>query len=128
MRFYPGTFLSRIMPNRTADTRRQHRRFDCFSFATLKFLNSSKVLDGAVTNISQSGLNFRPAKSYILDLRGVPVICVFSSLRLPGKIVATRSSGYGVVFLNPLEEDAVVQFAQSFHEEFEDAKSLRART
>ncbi len=76
---------------------RRHQRRSCRLIGTLKIQKNSTYLEGMITNISESGLRFRPAKSFILDRRDTHVICIFGNLRLAGKVVASDTRGYGIL-------------------------------
>lgn len=82
---------------------RRHERHTCKSTGTLHILNSAHYLDGLVTEVSQSGLRFRPAKMFLLDRNGSQISCQFAGFNLTGKIVATRQDGYGVALHHELD-------------------------
>lgn len=89
---------------------RKHSRHPCYFLGTLKIQNNSTYLDGLVTNISKSGLKFRPAKTYILDRRGEQVMCIFSNFRISGKIVTTNFDGYGVILHSEISDEDLLEF------------------
>lgn len=89
---------------------RRHVRHECTCTGVLRILNSAHVMEGLVNEISFSGLRFRPAKSFILERNGAQVSCSFADMQLTGKIVATRSSGFGIALHEDIDEETLDDF------------------
>ena len=97
--------FSSLFQSRKKRLERQHQRHSCYFLGTIKIQSNSTFLDGVITDISKSGLRFRPAKTYILDRRGDQVMCIFSDFRLNGKIVSVGGNGYGITLHEEIEGD-----------------------
>ena len=89
---------------------RRHTRHDCSSIGVLAIVNRSTSLEGIVTEISKGGIKFRPASTHLLNRNGTQISVSFASIRVTGKIVATRVDGYGVALFEELEDDVMEQF------------------
>ncbi|MEM9710556.1 MAG: PilZ domain-containing protein [Pseudomonadota bacterium] len=122
---FNGEALGRFAERR-GQLRRRHSRHGCSVLATLQFMNSATLMYGLVTEVSVSGLRFRPAKSFLLERNGAQVSCAFEQFRLPGKIVASRANGYGIA----LHEEIDLTLLEAFVAEFgnEPEKPVRARS
>lgn len=111
--FFGRIFRRNKAPILTAANRR-HARYPCSAIGKVSVANRALALEGLVTEIALGGIKFRPAKVYLLDMRGVQVSIEFGGLKVVGKIVATRTDGYGIAFFDQLEEatldDLVSQF------------------
>jgi hypothetical protein len=101
--------LSRFWPFRKKQTGfvRRYSRHECFVIGSLVLPERRLELDGVVMEISIGGTLFRPATRFILDRTGEDCVVVFNELRVPGRIMATRSNGYGIRLMRDLEPDFV---------------------
>lgn len=86
---------------------RRHVRYDCSCVGTLSIANRSIAMEGIVSEISQSGIKFRPAKAYLLERKGVQVSIDFAGIRVIGKIAATRPDGYGIALFEEMDSDQI---------------------
>lgn len=86
---------------------RRHQRRECFIIAIMNVLERSVPMDGVIKEISAGGVLFRPASTYLLNRKGERVSVVLGERQISGKIVAVRPTGYGVKFLDNLEDEEV---------------------
>ena len=93
---------------------RRYSRHECFVIGSLVLPERRLELDGAVMEISIGGALFRPATRFILDRTGEDCFVCFNELRVPGRIMATRSDGYGIRLMRDLEGDFVDQTVETF--------------
>ena len=89
---------------------RRHTRHGCSTLGVLSIINRSITLEGIVTEISKGGIKFRPATTHLLNRNGTQVSINFSTIRATGRIVATRSDGYGIALFDELEDDILDEF------------------
>lgn len=89
---------------------RRHTRHECSSIGILSIANRSISLEGIVTEISKGGIKFRPASTHLLNRNGTQISVSFSTFRGTGKIVATRSDGYGVALFDELSDEVIEAF------------------
>lgn len=101
-----GGILARIF-KRPANWVRRHKRFPCCFVAVLTLIQKEIPIDGLVTEISQGGLVFRPASSFIFDRRGNLVTIKFGDEALNGQIVNVTGNGYGIRFAEDLDAEEV---------------------
>lgn len=87
---------------------RRHERFPCCVIAVLDIIDKDVPVDGLVTEISEGGLLFRPASRFIFDRTGSAVTVRFSDDQIAGVIVNVKPQGYGVRFLQGVD-DARIQ-------------------
>ena len=83
---------------------RRHERFPCCVIAVLDIMDKDVPVDGLVTEISEGGLLFRPASRFIFDRSGSAVTVRFSDDQIAGAIVNVKPQGYGVRFLQGVDE------------------------
>ncbi|MGL4441117.1 MAG: PilZ domain-containing protein [Bosea sp. (in: a-proteobacteria)] len=107
------SFLSRLL-KKPASWVRRHERFGCCVVAVLDVIDKNVPIDGLVTEISQGGLLFRPASTYIFDRRGASVVVRFGDEEVEGKIVNVKSSGYGVLFHHEVSVEHVSRLLEHF--------------
>jgi hypothetical protein len=100
--------------NKSTISNRRHIRYDCYAIGTIFFLNRSISLEGVISEISKSGLKFRPAKTYLLERKQSQVLCEFGNFRISGRIVAARPDGYGIALLEALDEDKLSDFLEKY--------------
>jgi hypothetical protein len=105
--------LSRLL-KKPATWVRRHERFACCVVAVLDVSDKNVPVDGLITEISQGGLLFRPASSFIFDRRGSPVTVRFGDDEIEGEIVNVKSSGYGVRFHHEIAAEQVTRLLDSF--------------
>ncbi|MEO0328948.1 MAG: PilZ domain-containing protein [Pseudomonadota bacterium] len=98
---------------KTSAADRRHERYECENLlGNLAIMNSSNNMVGYVIEVSKGGLKFRPAKSYLLERKDVQITIEFAGLRLPGKIVATRSDGFGIALFDMLTDEQMMSILQ----------------
>lgn len=93
---------------------RRYSRHECFVIGSLVLPERRLELDGVVMEISIGGTLFRPATRFILDRTGEDCFVCFNELRVPGRVMATRSNGYGIRLLRDLDPDFVDQTVSTF--------------
>lgn len=93
---------------------RQFQRYECSVVGTMRITHKNYDLDGMVLEVSEGGVNFRTATTYILNRNGEEVIVNFAGLELAGVIVATRPAGYGVQLNEAISPDLVQRIASKF--------------
>lgn len=108
-----GNFLSRLL-KKPASWVRRHERFACCVVAVMQITDKDVPIDGLVTEISQGGLLFRPASTYIFDRRGSSVMVRFGDDEIDGEIVNVKSDGYGVRFHDEISVERVHQLLEHF--------------
>lgn len=108
-----GNLISRLL-SKPASWVRRHERFGCCVVAVMDVIDKDVPIDGLVTEISQGGLLFRPASSFIFDRRGSAVIVRFGDDEVKGSIVNVKSVGYGIRFDEELSPERVQQMLESF--------------
>lgn len=86
---------------------RRHARHECFIIAVMTVLERSVPIEGVIKEISAGGVLFRPASTYLLYRKGERIALMLGDRQLAGKIVAVRPTGYGVKFLDNLEDDEI---------------------
>lgn len=96
---------------------RRHTRHECSSLGVLAIVNRSTSLEGIVTEISKGGIKFRPASTHLLNRNGTQISVSFASIRVTGKIVATRVDGYGVALFEELDDDVLKDFLREQSEQ-----------
>lgn len=106
-------FMSRLL-KKPAKWVRRHERFPCCVVAVLDVIDKNVPVDGLVTEISQGGLLFRPASTFIFDRRGSTVNVRFGDDEIAGQIVNVKSSGYGVRFHHDIAAEQVTRLLESF--------------
>lgn len=89
---------------------RRHTRHECSSIGVLAIVNRSTSLEGIVTEISKGGIKFRPASTHLLNRNGTQISVSFASIRVTGKIVATRVDGYGIALFEELDDTVMQEF------------------
>lgn len=89
---------------------RRHTRHECSALGVMAIVNRSITMEGIVTEISQGGIKFRPATTYLLNRNGTQVSVTFSTIRVTGKIVATRPDGYGIALFEELDDALIEDF------------------
>jgi hypothetical protein len=107
------SFLSRLLRKPAAWVRR-HERFACCVVAVLDIVDKNVPVDGLVTEISQGGLLFRPASTYIFDRRGSSVLVRFGDDEIEGDIVNVKPAGYGVRFHHEIPAEHVQRLLAHF--------------
>jgi hypothetical protein len=93
---------------------RRHERFPCCVLAAIEIVGKDVSIDGLVTELSQGGLLFRPASSYLFDRTGADVIVRFEEDEFVGRIVNVKSAGYGVRFNDDVEIERVRALLDQF--------------
>lgn len=83
---------------------RRYKRFPCSTVGVFTITNRSISLEGMVTEISKNGVKFRPASVFLLDRKGVSITIAFEEFQFSGKVVATRSDGYGIALFEEIED------------------------
>jgi len=87
---------------------RVSRRLDCEINASLLMIDRMMSFEGRVIDFSAGGAMFRPKLAYLMDRRDVPVCLTIGNIEVFGRIMRTTSSGFGLRFDEPLDEDEVV--------------------
>ena len=82
--------------------RRQAERKESFAIAKLNFPNRGFSLDGAIVEVSQFGLTFRPASHYLECRKDAAIQIEFEDIRKNGIIRSSRFDGYGIQLLDKL--------------------------
>lgn len=85
--------------------KRQFQRHNIFAVASMVMMDNSLNMDGVVDEVSEGGLRFRPASTFIMERNNESVLMNLDSFQISGIIRATRADGYGVQLLDPLNED-----------------------
>jgi hypothetical protein len=93
---------------------RRHTRHECCIIGTVYLTEKRIPVEGVVLEISQGGVLFRPAAIYILDRTREDVTVEFGGISLPGVIVATRDTGYGVRFARELSDTQLADVLSRF--------------
>jgi hypothetical protein len=93
---------------------RRYSRHECFVIGTLVLPERRLELDGVIMEISIGGTLFRPATRFILDRSNEDCIVVFNEMRVPGRIMATRTNGYGIRLMRDLDPDFVEETVSHF--------------
>lgn len=109
-----GRFFRRKKKTILTAANRRHARYPCSCIGKVSIGNRALTLDGLVTEVALGGIKFRPAKVYLLDMRGVQVSIEFGGMKVVGKIVATRPDGYGIAFFDQLEENTLDELVSEF--------------
>jgi hypothetical protein len=113
-----GSLFAKVWPfnkkKKTSAAQRRFKRHSCFVIGMLRIVDKHVELDGLVTEISQGGLLFRTASTYILFRLEDEVTVSFNNRTFPGKIVATRDTGYGVKLNDLLPEEFVEEVASHY--------------
>ena len=117
-----GGLLQKILRNRVQNkahgvAARRHTRHACSCLGTMSIINRSVAMEGIVSEISKGGLKFRPAKTYLQERKDAQVLFEFDRFRISGKIVATRSDGYGVALFEEIEDRDIEAFLAQFGSE-----------
>ncbi len=86
---------------------RRHVRHDCCVIAHLRVIEREFEMDGVVLEISQGGVLFRPASTYIMDRQGERVLVRFEGRELIGTIMSSRPIGYGVKLDAPVDDETI---------------------
>jgi hypothetical protein len=107
------SFLARLWRKPPAWVRR-HERFPCCVLASVDILGKDVSIEGLVTELSQGGLLFRPASSYVFDRTGSDITVRFEDDELAGRIVNVKGAGYGVRFDDDIELDRVKALVEQF--------------
>ena len=85
--------------------KRQFERHNIFAVASMVMMDNSLSMEGVVDEISEGGVRFRPASTFIMERNNESVLINLDSLQISGIIRATRADGYGVQLLDPLNQD-----------------------
>ena len=93
---------------------RRHSRHECCIVGKLFLTLRDIPIDGVVLEISLGGLLFRPATVYILDRTGEEITAQFGGILAPGRIVASRDTGYGVRLEKNLDESVLDSLIERF--------------
>lgn len=107
------SLISRLL-RKPATWVRRHERFACCVVAVLDVIDKNVPVDGLITEISQGGLLFRPASTFIFDRRGSAVTVRFGDDEIEGDIVNVKSAGYGVRFREEITAAHVDRLLASF--------------
>ena len=83
--------------------KRQSQRYPTFAVAQLTVLDTTEEMVGVVTEISKSGLKFRPASMYLQEHNGERVTIIVDTVITTGTIRASRADGYGIQLLEEFE-------------------------
>ena len=76
----------------------------CCIVTRLSLPERDLLLDGAVLELGRDGALFREAALYLFDRSGERVRLLLETAEVPGRIVATDSRGFRIVFDEPLED------------------------
>ncbi len=100
---------------------RRHVRYACFAPGALTFVDRSFSVEGAVTELSQGGLKFRPGTIYVLNRYHETVSVQLDDTQVSGKIMNVSPDGYGILLFDELEEEFVHEFiaAKNLDEHYE---------
>lgn len=91
-------------------------RRSCNLVAVMILLDRGVALDGMVMGISEAGVLFRQASTYILDRTGTAVLMRFAEIELRGSIRDSGTDGYWVRLDKPLPKEGVselIRFSQA---------------
>ena len=113
-----SAIFARLWPfagkKKTSAAQRRFKRHSCYVIGTMRIVEKHVELDGLVTEVSQGGLLFRTASTYILFRLEDDVSVSFNNKTVSGKIVATRDTGYGVKLNELLPEEFVEEIASHY--------------
>lgn len=110
-----GSFLTRLFKkDKTDSTQRRHIRQKCFCPCKMSIANRPLHYEGSIMEVSKGGIKFKPAKTYILERKSVKIEIELPDLRLRGRIVATRSDGYGIALSGEFEDEYLDRFLEKF--------------
>lgn len=87
--------------------KRQFQRHNIFAVASMVMMDNSLNMDGVVDEVSEGGVRFRPASTFIMERNNESVLMNLDSFQISGIIRATRADGYGVQLLDPLNQDQI---------------------
>jgi hypothetical protein len=93
------TGLPKLLPSKQRKdftVMREHERHPCCALASMTIVEREVDLDGLVLEVSQGGLLFREASSFIFDRYGSAVKIRVAGLEVSGTIVNVRANGYGI--------------------------------
>ena len=93
---------------------RQYRRYRCYVICSLSMMNRPVSFEGVVDSLSQGGMQFRPASTYILDRRGEMVGIDINYKTYFGTIVAVRQSGYGIALSEPMSKEEMSEILTDY--------------
>lgn len=91
---------------------RRHTRHDCFIIGALTVIDRSLRIEGVIKELSAGGFLFRPASTYLLHRMNDRVAVEIGDYAMMGKIMATKPIGYGVKFLDEMDEDIVLKMLE----------------
>ena len=99
-----GMRALKLSKSKNSISNRKHTRHACLCLGMLSLTNRFIKIEGIITEVSKSGLKFKPAKTYLLERKNTPVSIDFANRKISGKIVNTKSDGYGIVFHELVDE------------------------
>jgi len=112
--------IGRLFPGGAHFTR-MHERLPCAVWSKLHFIDRGFSSVGLVDEISQGGMRFRPAKSYICMRMGDVVRIQAGDYTIDATIVNTTEQGYGLRLKNFISPDDIEAFVAA-----SDRESLAA--
>lgn len=94
--------------------KRQSQRYPTFAVAQLTILDTTQEIAGVVTEISQSGIKFRPASLYLQEYNGERVTVIIDTVITTGTIRASRADGYGIQLLENFEQQGFTHILENY--------------
>lgn len=101
--------VDRLMHLVTGNTHftRMHERLPCAVWSKLHFIDRGFSSIGIIDEVSQGGMRFRPAQSYICMRMGDIVRIQAGDYNIDATIVNTTEQGYGLKFKNFIPPDDI---------------------
>jgi hypothetical protein len=87
--------------------KRAFDRHKIFAVATMILSFNSQEVEGVITEVSQGGLKFRPATSFLLERNGERVSIIVDDIKKSAIIRASRADGYGVQLLDEIDVNEI---------------------
>jgi|SRR5450755_1353881 hypothetical protein len=118
-----GTLIPSVMHHATFKIKRMlgqqtfsrvYKRYNCCIISKLILLERGVPLDGLTVDISVGGALFREATKYILNRQGMEVVLELGDLKLDGTITFVSAKGYGVRFLDVLDEAKIAPVIEKY--------------
>lgn len=108
----PALFFGKASQGRDARKRR-HERHGIWLVAELMLPERKITLDGAVLEISRSGILYREATRHILDRRGTEISILLGDKVRHGQILNVSPAGYGILLDALIDEDELTAILAS---------------